>query len=184
MGVPGLVYFCVPAPDAPQVSEERAVSSPPSSPVTPSPRSSLCRVLGTQVPFPTLGCSLQREPEYSSLRLVAVKQLLLLNFHAAPVGVFSRGTTRISGSLSCPGKNTGVGCHFLLQGIFLTQRSNQSLLHCRQNLYHLSYDQIRSDQISRSVVSDSLRPHASQHARPPCPSPTPGVHSDSRPSSR
>ena len=37
---------------------------------------------------------------------------------------------------------------------------------------------IRSDQNSRSVVSDSLRPHESQHARPPCPSPTPGVHSD------
>ena len=34
-----------------------------------------------------------------------------------------------------------------------------------------------SDQISRSVVSDSLRPHESQHARPPCPSPIPGVHS-------
>ena len=34
----------------------------------------------------------------------------------------------------------------------------------------------------RSVVSDSLQPHESQHARPPCPS-TPGVHSDSRPSS-
>ena len=44
--------------------------------------------------------------------------------------------------------------------------------------------QIRSDQISRSVVSDSLRPHESQHARPPCPSPTPGDHSDSRPSSQ
>ena len=43
---------------------------------------------------------------------------------------------------------------------------------------------IRSDQISPSVVSDSLRPHKSQHARPPCPSPTPGVHSDSRPSSQ
>ena len=42
----------------------------------------------------------------------------------------------------------------------------------------------RSDQISRSVVSDSLQPHESQHARPPCPSPTPRVHSDSRPSSQ
>ena len=41
-----------------------------------------------------------------------------------------------------------------------------------------------SDQISRSVVSDSLRPHESQHARPPCQSPTPGVHSDSHPSSQ
>ena len=36
-----------------------------------------------------------------------------------------------------------------------------------------SLSQIRSDQISHSVVSDSLRPHESQHARPPCPSPTP-----------
>ena len=36
-------------------------------------------------------------------------------------------------------------------------------------------------QFSYSVVSQSLRPHESQHARPPCPSPTPGVHSDSRP---
>ena len=41
-----------------------------------------------------------------------------------------------------------------------------------------------SDQISRPVVSDSLRPHESQHARPPCPSPTPGVHSDSGPLSQ
>ena len=37
-------------------------------------------------------------------------------------------------------------------------------------------------QFSRSVISDSLRPHESQDARPPCPSPTPGVHPDSRPS--
>ena len=42
----------------------------------------------------------------------------------------------------------------------------------------------RSDQISCSVVSDYLRPHESQHARPPCPSPTPGVHWDSSPSSK
>ena len=41
-----------------------------------------------------------------------------------------------------------------------------------------------SVQFSRSVVSDSLRPHESQHTRPPCPSPTPGVHSDSHPSSQ
>ena len=42
---------------------------------------------------------------------------------------------------------------------------------------------ISSVQFSRSVVSDSLGPHESQHARPPCPSPTPGAHSDSCPSS-
>ena len=38
-------------------------------------------------------------------------------------------------------------------------------------------------QFSRSVMSNSLRPHESQHTRPPCPSPTPRGHSDSRPSS-
>ena len=41
-----------------------------------------------------------------------------------------------------------------------------------------------SVQLSSSVVSNSLRPHESQQARPPCPSPTPGVHSNSRPSSQ
>ena len=38
-----------------------------------------------------------------------------------------------------PGKNTGVGCQALLQGIFLTQGSNPGLRHCRQILYHLSH---------------------------------------------
>ena len=36
-------------------------------------------------------------------------------------------------------KNTGVGCHVLLQGIFLTQGSNPGLPHCRQNLYCMSH---------------------------------------------
>ena len=44
--------------------------------------------------------------------------------------------------------------------------------------------QIRSAAQSCPVMSDSLRPHESQHARPPCPSPTPGVHWDSRPSNQ
>ena len=43
---------------------------------------------------------------------------------------------------------------------------------------------ISSVQFSRSVVSDSLKPHDSQHTRPPCPSSTPRVHSNSCPSSR
>ena len=45
--------------------------------------------------------------------------------------------------LLCPrdsqDKNTGVGCHFLVQGIFQTQGSNPCLLHCRQTLYQLSH---------------------------------------------
>ena len=36
-----------------------------------------------------------------------------------------------------PGKNTGLGCHSLLQGIFMTQGLNPCLLHCRHILYHL-----------------------------------------------
>ena len=43
---------------------------------------------------------------------------------------------------------------------------------------------LSSVQFSHSVVSDSLQPHESQHARPPCPSPTPGVYSNSCPLSR
>ena len=42
---------------------------------------------------------------------------------------------------------------------------------------------VSSVQFSRSVMSDSLWPHELQHTRPPCPSPSPGVHSDSHPSS-
>ena len=45
-------------------------------------------------------------------------------------------------------------------------------------------DQFSLVPFSRSVLFHSLRPHETQHARPPCPSPTPGVHSDSRSSSQ
>ena len=53
---------------------------------------------------------------------------------------------------------------------------------CHQNLGIALISQLV--QFSRSVVSNSLRPHELQHARPPCPSPTSKVHSDSHPSSR
>ena len=48
----------------------------------------------------------------------------------------------------------------------------------------LKYVQFSSVHFNCSVMSDSLRPHKSQHTRPPCPSLTPGVHSNSRPLSR
>ena len=44
--------------------------------------------------------------------------------------------------------------------------------------------QFSSVHFSHSVMSDSLRHHELQHSRPPCPSPSPGVHSNLRPSSR
>ena len=53
-----------------------------------------------------------------------------------------------------------------------------------RNWLNAMHERLSSVQFSRSVVSDSLWPHESQHARPPCPSPSPGVHSNSCPSSR
>ena len=47
--------------------------------------------------------------------------------------------TRLLCPWDFPGNDTGVGCHFLLQGIFPTQGSNPGLLHCRQILYRVSY---------------------------------------------
>ena len=55
------------------------------------------------------------------------------------VGHIGLQTTRILCPWNSPGKNTGVGSHSLLQDIFLTQGLNLGLVHCRQILYHLSY---------------------------------------------
>ena len=96
--------------------------------------------------------------------------------------------------LLCPrdslGKNTERSCHALLQGIFPTQGLNSHLLYLPSPTLagefftnsttweaHMSL----SVQFSHSEVSDSLQPHGLQHARPPCPSPTPRVDSTSCP---
>ena len=59
------------------------------------------------------------------------------------VWLFATPWTVACTRLLCPwdflGKSTGVGCHFLLQGIFLTQGSNPGLPHCKQTLYRLSH---------------------------------------------
>ena len=86
-----------------------------------------------------------------------------------------------------PGRNIGMGSHFLLQGIFPTQGLNLCLLHWQADSLPLSRQGSPvpcSVQFSRSVVSDSLRPHGLQHARLPCLSPTPGACSNSCPSSQ
>ena len=64
--------------------------------------------------------------------------------------------------------------------IFNYVYSQVDLYFCSHTGLHI----ISSVQFSHSVASDSLQPHESQHARPPCPSPTPRVHSNSCPSSQ
>ena len=122
-------------------------------------------------------------------------------------------STRLLCPWDFPGKNTSVGCHLLLQGIFLTQGLNPGVLHCRRILYQLIHQGslkgapqgtkilstliwslgtqmqayvtnavkmciLYSKHQIRSVAQScpTLRPHELQHARPPCPTPTPGVH--------
>ena len=59
-----------------------------------------------------------------------------------------------------PCKSTGVGCHFLLQGIFPTQESKPGLPHCRQTLYHAPVKKIKSSKGKKNMVlqkDDSLK---------------------------
>ena len=79
------------------------------------------------------------------------------------------------------GRVAGLSCHALFWRIFPTQGSNPGLLLCRQILYCWATSSV---QFNCSVLSDSLQPHESQHTRPPYPSPTPRIHSDSCPSSQ
>ena len=67
---------------------------------------------------------------------VKVKSLSCLQLFATPWTV---ACTRLLHPWDFLGKSTGVGCHFLLQGIFPTQGSNPGLPHCRQKFYHLSH---------------------------------------------
>ena len=67
---------------------------------------------------------------------VKVKSLSRVRLFATPWPVTC---TRPLCPWDSPGKNTGVGFHFLLQGIFLTQGLNPGLPHCRQTLYPLSH---------------------------------------------
>ena len=61
--------------------------------------------------------------------------------------------TRLFHPWDFPGKNTGVGCHFLLQEIFLTQGLNSGLPHYRQTLCHLSHQGSPQHIKSRDIIS-------------------------------
>ena len=69
--------------------------------------------------------------------------------------------------------------HLSIQATYWSQTSYQRVRRQKPASYYCKFSSV-----SRSVVSDSLRPHELQHVRPPCPSPTPGVYSNSCTSSR
>ena len=66
------------------------------------------------------------------------------------------------------GQNTGVGSHFLLEGIFPTQGSNSGLLHCKQILYHLSYQGSPWDKILPSLLCLSFSDGKTEAERENC----------------
>ena len=66
-----------------------------------------------------------------------------------------RQPTRLRRPWDSPGKNTGMGCHFLLHGTFPTQGLNPSFPHCRQTLYRLSH-QGKPD---KSISNNDIKGH-------------------------
>ena len=78
--------------------------------------------------------------------------------------------TRLLHPWNSPSKNTGVGCHFLLQGIVPTRGLNLGLPHCRQTLYHLSHQgiQIKKNTLKKKKKNDSAsRSQALWQTSPP-----------------
>ena len=69
-------------------------------------------------------------------------------------------------------------------GLVFPSLSEFPTVYCQTLSISIGEGQARSGQVSRSVVSNCLQSHELQHARPPCPSPTPRVHSNSRSSSQ
>ena len=74
-------------------------------------------------------------------------------------------------------------CLFLLGNLFPLTVSSFFNSAC-SSTPAIPFSSVHFSSVQSLSVSDSLWPNESQHTRPPCPSPTPGVHSDSRPSSR
>ena len=104
-----------------------------------------------------IGCTVYQLYDLCALHAQSLHLCLTLRPHGLQ-------PTRLLRPWDSPGKNTGVGSHALLQGIFLTQRSNPSLPRCRQIIYHQAtreaqlYDLGRSFHFSGSrQVSPSIK---------------------------
>ena len=95
--------------------------------------------------------------------------LFIVSFHVILLKQSSRNVA--CSTHQAVGKNSLLYCHY----------TRDKMLLVYLNLYFFDYDSVH---FSPSVVSDSLRPHGLQHTRPPCPSSTPRVYSNSCPLSR
>jgi len=112
-------------------------------------------------------------PKYLNLQI----NLRTLNHDHTSFLVCKKITTRkqylqlLNLSLKKPETNRMVKSSYHFRWIYLNQKSRLELFIISFTVFFLF--QLLSVQLSCSVVSDSLQPHESQHARPPCPSPTP-----------
>ena len=93
--------------------------------------------------------------------VVLVWELVSVSRPVVPDSLQPHGVqpTRLFCPWDFPGEDPRVGCHFLLQGIFLTQGSNLDLLHCRQILHHLSYE-VWEEKFINSSISTEIQIHS------------------------
>ena len=120
-----------------------------------------CLLLGVQIFFSAQSCPTLCDPvDYSppSFSVNGISQVRILEWVAIS---YSRGSSQTR-------HKTCISYIFCI---------GRQTLYCLHQLQSVS-------QFSHSVVSDALQPHGLQHARPPCPSPTPRVHPNSCPLSR
>ena len=108
----------------------------PSPPPSPARSSRLSQSAGFGCPASCIKLALAIYFTYGNVNVPCVLGRSLVSDSLRPHGLSLPGSSVHGDS---PGKNTGVGCHALLQGIFPTQRSNSGLRHGSQILYHLSH---------------------------------------------
>ena len=86
-------------------------------------------LISNKIDFKTKAVKRDKEGHYIMIKgSLQEEDIIIINIYAPNIG-----------APQYVSQNTGVGCHFLLQGIFPTQGLNLGLLHCRQTLYHLSH---------------------------------------------
>ena len=116
--------------------------------------------------------------------LKEVKHIFARNYSLVPQW-FLKSHSILSWSLPFPQTQMASPTNVLFPGL---KSISQAWVNRNHHLHSPAQDRVKhkvsSVQFSRSVVSDSLQPHESQHTRPPCPSPAPGVYSNSCQSSQ